>query len=76
MAEVVQDSGCSDLTGFAPLTDAFLSSHAQENMIETTPSFLQPLWEWQKQAWVKLRQARPNCPVVFQQEPAKSCGYK
>lgn len=35
MAEVVQDSGCSDLTGFAPLTDAFLSSHAQENMIET-----------------------------------------
>ena len=43
MAEVVQDSGCSDLTGFAPLTDAFLSSHAQENMIEPTPSFLQPL---------------------------------
>ena len=43
MAEVVQDSGCSDLIGFAPLTDAFLSSHAQENMIEPTPSFLQPL---------------------------------
>ena len=43
MAEVVQDSGCSDLIGFAPLTDAFLSSHAQENMIEPTPSSLQPL---------------------------------
>ena len=36
MAEVVQDSGCSDLTGFAPLTHAFLSSHA-ENTFETAP---------------------------------------